>query len=63
MVAMIPTTAGVFSAMPILELTPIKGLSLKTNVGIDHSQYFNKVLTRKTLAADVNALSPCLWSG
>ena len=46
-----------------LELTPIKGLSLKTNVGIDHSQYFNKVLTRKTLAADVNALSRAYGQG
>lgn len=46
-----------------LELTPIKGLSLKTNIGIDHSQYFNKVLTRKTLAADVNALSRAYGQG
>ena len=40
-----------------LELTPIKGLTLKTNFGIDHSQYLNKTLNRKTLPSDVNSMS------
>lgn len=40
-----------------LELTPIKGLTLKTNLGVDHSQYFNKTLSRKALESDVNSMS------
>lgn len=40
-----------------LELTPIKGLTLKTNFGIDHSQYLNKTLNRKILPSDVNSMS------
>lgn len=31
-----------------LEITPIKGLSLKSNVGVEHVQYLSKTLTRLT---------------
>ena len=40
-----------------LEIVPVKGLTLKSNIGIEHVQYFNKALNRKTLASDVNSMS------
>lgn len=40
-----------------LEVMPIKGLTLKTNFGLEHSQFFNKALGRKSEPADVNSLS------
>lgn len=40
-----------------LEVMPIKGLTLKTNFGLEHSQYFNKELGRKSEPTDVNSLS------
>lgn len=46
-----------------LEITPIKGLSLKTNFGLDHSQYINKTLTRKVLSSDVNSMSRAYGQG
>ena len=46
-----------------LEIKPVKGLSLKTNFGYDHSQYFNKALTRKATESDVNALSRAYGQG
>lgn len=39
-----------------LELKPIEGLSLKTNIGIEHSQYFNHTLGRTVNPGDVNSV-------
>ncbi len=38
-----------------LEIMPIKGLTLKSNLGIEHVQYFNKFLTRNTSAEQSSA--------
>ena len=46
-----------------LELKPIKGLSLKTNLGYDHTQYLSKELTRKAVASDVNSMSRAYGQG
>ncbi len=46
-----------------LELTPIKGLTLKTNFGLEHSQYFNKTLNRKSLPTDINSMSRSYGQG
>ncbi|MGX8696096.1 MAG: SusC/RagA family TonB-linked outer membrane protein, partial [Prevotella sp.] len=35
-----------------LEVMPIKGLTLKSNLGIEHVQYLNRVLTRNVRATD-----------
>lgn len=40
-----------------LAVTPIEGLTLKSNLGIEHVQYFNKVLNRKTIDSDMNSMS------
>lgn len=40
-----------------LEVKPIDGLSLKTNIGIEHSQYFNNILGRATNPGDVNSMT------
>ena len=37
-----------------LEVMPIKGLTLKSNIGIEHSQFLNKTLTRKVKETDAN---------
>ena len=37
-----------------LEVHPIEGLAIKSNIGIEHSQYFNKNLNRKTNPTDNN---------
>ena len=39
------------------ELIPVKGLTLKTNFGIEHIQYFNKTLSRKVESTDKNSVS------
>ncbi len=39
------------------ELIPVKGLTLKTNFGIEHIQYFNKSLARKVEPTDKNSMS------
>jgi TonB-dependent starch-binding outer membrane protein SusC len=39
------------------ELIPVKGLTLKTNFGIEHIQYFNKSLGRKVESTDKNSVS------
>ena len=46
-----------------LELKPIKGFSLKTNLGYDHTQYLSKELTRKAVASDVNSMSRAYGQG
>ena len=40
-----------------LAVMPVEGLTLKSNLGIEHVQYFNKVLNRKTIASDMNSMS------
>ena len=46
-----------------LELKPIEGLSLKTNIGIEHSQYFNHTLGRTVNPGDVNSVSSVYGQG
>ena len=46
-----------------LEVKPVKGLALKTNFGYDHSQFFNKNLTRRVLATDDNSMSRAYGQG
>ena len=46
-----------------LEVFPIKGLTLKTNFGIEHVQFFNKTLTRRILASDVNSMNRAYGQG
>lgn len=40
-----------------LAVAPVEGLTLKTNLGIEHVQYLNKNLNRKTVASDMNSMS------
>ncbi|MEG0560278.1 MAG: TonB-dependent receptor [Muribaculaceae bacterium] len=40
-----------------LEVIPVKGLTLKSNIGIEHLQFFNKNLTRKVQESDKNSVS------
>ena len=37
-----------------IDIMPVKGLTLKSNIGVEHSQYFNKDLTRKEKETDAN---------
>ena len=46
-----------------LEVKPIKGLTLKSNIGIDHIQYLTNTLTRKILATDANSVSRAFGQG
>ena len=46
-----------------LEVKPIDGLSLKTNIGIEHSQYFNNTLGRRVNPGDVNSMSSVYGQG
>lgn len=46
-----------------LEVKPIDGLSLKTNIGIEHSQYFNTTLGRTVNPGDVNSVSSVYGQG
>lgn len=46
-----------------LEVKPIEGLTLKTNIGIEHSQYFNNTLGRAVNPADVNSVSSVYGQG
>ena len=39
------------------EIMPVKGLTLKTNFGIEHVQYFHKTLARKVESSDKNSVS------
>lgn len=40
-----------------LEIYPVKGLTLKSNIGIEHVQYLNKILSRKILSSDMNSVT------
>ncbi|MCI9054655.1 MAG: TonB-dependent receptor [Muribaculaceae bacterium] len=46
-----------------LEVKPIDGLSVKTNLGIEHSQYFNNTLGRAVNPGDVNSFSSVYGQG
>ncbi|MDE7180647.1 MAG: TonB-dependent receptor [Muribaculaceae bacterium] len=46
-----------------LEIKPIDGLSIKTNLGIEHSQYFNVDLGRRVNPDDVNSVSSAYGEG
>lgn len=46
-----------------LEVKPIEGLAIKTNIGIEHSQYFNLTLGRVTNPGDVNSVSSVYGQG
>ena len=47
-----------------LEINPwVKGLNLKTNIGIEHIQYNNMSLGRKTNASDMNGVSKNFGEG
>lgn len=40
-----------------IEIYPVKGLTLKSNIGIEHVQYFNKNLNRKLNDSDQNSVA------
>ncbi len=46
-----------------LAVKPIDGLTLKTNIGIEHSQYFSRTLNRKTVPSDVNSVGSAYGQG
>lgn len=46
-----------------LEIKPIKNVSLKSNFGVEHIQYFNNMLNRKQEASDVNSLNVSFGQG
>ena len=46
-----------------LEVKPVEGLILKTNIGIEHSQYLNQTLTRRVNPTDVNAVDEVYGQG
>lgn len=46
-----------------LQVNPIEGLAIKTNLGIEHSQYLNETLGRATNPGDVNSMSEVYGQG
>jgi TonB-linked SusC/RagA family outer membrane protein len=46
-----------------LAVKPVDGLTIKTNIGIEHSQYFNNTLSRATNPGDVNSVSSVYGQG
>lgn len=46
-----------------LEVRPVDGLALKSNIGIEHSQYFNHTLGRATNPGDINSASSVFGQG
>lgn len=46
-----------------LEVRPVDGLTLKTNIGIEHSQYYNIDLNRKQIPSDVNSVAGVYGQG
>ena len=46
-----------------LEVKPVDGLTLKSNIGIEHSQYFNHTLGRTVNPGDVNSVSSVYGQG
>lgn len=46
-----------------IEVFPVKNLMLKSNIGIEHVQFFNKSLGRKLQLSDVNSMSRAYGQG
>ncbi|MBD5189823.1 MAG: TonB-dependent receptor [Bacteroidales bacterium] len=46
-----------------IEVKPIEALTLKSNIGIEHSQYLNQNLTRRVSETDVNSVSESYGQG
>lgn len=46
-----------------VEIKPVDGLTLKSNIGIEHSQYFNNTLGRAVNPGDVNSMSSVYGQG
>lgn len=46
-----------------IEVYPVKGLTLKSNIGIEHVQYFNKNLNRKVNSSDRNSVNRAYGQG
>lgn len=46
-----------------LEVKPVEGLSIKSNIGIEHSQYFNVTLGRSVNPGDVNSVGSVYGQG
>ena len=46
-----------------LEIFPVKGLSLKSNIGIEHVQFLNQALNRKVQESDKNSVSRAYGQG
>ncbi len=46
-----------------IDIKPVSGLTLKSNLGIEHTQYFNKNLGRRVQPTDMNSLSRAYGQG
>ncbi|MBO4362447.1 MAG: TonB-dependent receptor [Paludibacteraceae bacterium] len=46
-----------------IEVYPVQGLTIKSNIGIEHLQYFNNALNRKIEASDVASVSRAYGQG
>ncbi len=46
-----------------IEVFPVEGLTLKSNIGIEHVQYFNRALGRKVQESDKNNVSRAYGQG
>ena len=46
-----------------IEVYPVKGLTLKSNLGIEHVQYFNKNLNRRINPSDENSMNRAYGEG
>lgn len=46
-----------------LEIFPVKGLSMKSNIGIEHVQFLNQALSRKIQESDKNGVSRAYGQG
>ncbi|MDE6422961.1 MAG: hypothetical protein K2K95_06030 [Muribaculaceae bacterium] len=46
-----------------LEIYPVEGLTLKSNIGIEHSQYLNQTLNRRVNTNDVNSVDEVYGQG
>jgi len=46
-----------------IDIKPIEGLTLKSNLGIEHTQFFNKNLSRRLQPSDMNSVSRAYGQG
>ncbi len=46
-----------------IDIKPVDGLTLKSNLGIEHTQYFNKNLGRRIQPSDMNSMSRAYGQG